>query len=298
MFTPIAFFGKKGGLILDNYTTAIAYSLRKLRSNYIGNCLRIRRSSDNTTKDIGFKNNYLDWEDALDFVGTGAGFVEIWYDQSGNANNISQSILAEQPRLIQSGAAVDLTRFISRNGQIGMLCDDGSQRHLRADSGDILKVLRAKSHLQTYTVTSNDSNVGSVIMHISVPGSSTTAASRHLVDYNTGLRTGGRRLDSDGFSGTSPGTYTSDLILATSILNHSADRNSIYQNGTLVNTRSPYRGTGITSDTDSAVVVIGALSNKTLPLTGIISECIIFNTDLESERSKIENNIINYYSLV
>jgi len=47
--------------VLDTYTGAqIAYSFRKLRSAYSGNCIEVRRSSDNTTQNIGFVANVLD----------------------------------------------------------------------------------------------------------------------------------------------------------------------------------------------------------------------------------------------
>jgi hypothetical protein len=52
-------------LLLDTYTgAAVAYSLRKLRTNYSGNAIRVRRSSDNTEQDFGFNdfnNTLIDW---------------------------------------------------------------------------------------------------------------------------------------------------------------------------------------------------------------------------------------------
>ena len=57
-------------LILDTYTgAAVAYSLRKLRNDYSGSAIRVRRSSDNTEQDIAFSGNDLDTQTMLDFVG-------------------------------------------------------------------------------------------------------------------------------------------------------------------------------------------------------------------------------------
>ena len=57
-------------LLLDTYpNAAVAYSLRKLRSAYTGNAIRVRRSSDNTEQDFGFIGNDLDTQTMLDFVG-------------------------------------------------------------------------------------------------------------------------------------------------------------------------------------------------------------------------------------
>jgi hypothetical protein len=44
--------------LLDSYSgTAVAYSLRKLRSSYSGSAIRVRRSSDNVEQNIGFDAN-------------------------------------------------------------------------------------------------------------------------------------------------------------------------------------------------------------------------------------------------
>ena len=94
--------------LLDTYTSAsAAYSLRKLRSAYSGNCIRVRRSSDNTEQDFGFVNNVLDTASLLSFCGAGNGFVTTWYDQSGNTKNTTQSTAANQPRIVNAGS-IDL----------------------------------------------------------------------------------------------------------------------------------------------------------------------------------------------
>ena len=49
-------------------SSAAAYSTRKLRSAYAGQCMNVRRSSDNATQDIGFVNNVLDTASLLTFV--------------------------------------------------------------------------------------------------------------------------------------------------------------------------------------------------------------------------------------
>ena len=57
-------------LLLDTYpNAAVAYSLRKLRTAYTGNAIRVRRSSDNAEQDIAFVGNDLDTTSMLDFVG-------------------------------------------------------------------------------------------------------------------------------------------------------------------------------------------------------------------------------------
>lgn len=84
--------------------SAAAYSLRRLSCSYTGNAIQVRRSSDNTTQNIGFNAwGDLDTISLKAFVGTGSGFVTIWYDQSGNGRNASQATAGFQPRIVNAG---------------------------------------------------------------------------------------------------------------------------------------------------------------------------------------------------
>jgi hypothetical protein len=94
--------------ILDTYpNAAVAYSVRRLATAYTGPLLRVRRSSDNTEQDIGYTTlGDLDETALTNFVGANNGFVTTWYDQSGNANNATQSTAANQPQIVSSGAVI------------------------------------------------------------------------------------------------------------------------------------------------------------------------------------------------
>ena len=96
-------------LLLDTYPSAAgAYSIRKLRTAYTGNCLRVRRSSDNAESDFGFVGSDLDTASLVSFVGANDGFVTTWYDQSGNANNLVQTTAARQPQIVSAGSILTL----------------------------------------------------------------------------------------------------------------------------------------------------------------------------------------------
>ena len=91
-------------LLLDLYPNArVAYSVRKLRKAYTGFCMRVRRSSDNTEKDISFLNNALNETELTNFVGAGDGFVTRFFDQSGNGNDARSITSANQPRIVNAG---------------------------------------------------------------------------------------------------------------------------------------------------------------------------------------------------
>lgn len=108
---PHGILARSGGvtpsLLLDTYpNAAVAYSLRKLRTDYSGSAIRVRRSSDNAEQNIGFNGNDLDTASLLTFCGVGNGFITTWYDQSTNANNSTQATAATQAQIVASGALV------------------------------------------------------------------------------------------------------------------------------------------------------------------------------------------------
>ena len=111
--------------LLDTYTGAAAsYSLRKMRSAYTGYAIRVRRSSDDTTLDVGFKSDgTLDTTSLLSFVGSNNGFISIWYDQSMSGKNATQPTLVNQPQIVISGNLQTL------NGKPSLYFD-GSSRYL------------------------------------------------------------------------------------------------------------------------------------------------------------------------
>jgi len=91
-------------LFLNTYSGAsIAYSVRRLSTNYVGNCIRIRRASDDAEQDIGFSGDNLDTAAAESFCSATDGFIVKWYDQSGNTNDAVNATSASQPRIVLSG---------------------------------------------------------------------------------------------------------------------------------------------------------------------------------------------------
>jgi hypothetical protein len=94
-------------LLLDLYpNAAAAYSLRQLTTAYTGSAIKVRRASDNTEQDIGFVNNELDVATLESFCSGTNGFVTTWYDQSGNARDVTQTTAANQPQIVISGSVI------------------------------------------------------------------------------------------------------------------------------------------------------------------------------------------------
>lgn len=94
--------------LLDSFGSAAgAYSVRRLRLGYTGNCMRVRRSSDNTEQDIGFTvGGNVNTSALLSFCGSSNGFVTTWYDQSGNSRNAVQATTTAQPQVVNAGSLI------------------------------------------------------------------------------------------------------------------------------------------------------------------------------------------------
>lgn len=108
------------GFLLDIITARAAFGMRKLRADYSGNCVRLRRSSDNAESDFGFVSNlHLDTIAIDSFIGGSTGFLTTWYDQSGNGFDITQTTASQQPEYVpsvQNGRSI--ARFSDSNDTV------------------------------------------------------------------------------------------------------------------------------------------------------------------------------------
>ena len=101
-------------LLLSQISTKAsgAYSLRKLNCTYTGKCINVRKGTSitgTTTTDIGFTSSGdLDTAALKTFIGTSnGGYVAIWYDQSGNGKNLTQTTAINQPRIASNSGVID-----------------------------------------------------------------------------------------------------------------------------------------------------------------------------------------------
>jgi hypothetical protein len=109
-----------------------AYSLRQLDTAYAGKAINVRRSSDNTTLDIGFTaSGDLDTAALLTFAGSGSAYVVTWYDQSGSAVNVTQATQANQPRIVNAGVVETVNgrpsiMFLGSNSYLSVAATGGA----------------------------------------------------------------------------------------------------------------------------------------------------------------------------
>ena len=252
-------------LLLDDYPNAkLAYSFRKLRTAYEGAAIRVRRSSDNTFKDINFLNGVLDTASLLSFVGSGDGFVHTIYDQSLNGINwVNENSIpgGPQPKIVSSGA------LVFKNSKPVMFSTGGTM------SLDVQ--IAITSALSTdFTVLTDTNGFG-----------------------GTGFSQGGTYAYGYFHSGStvainSPGVGTPSLYVNNSIF--TGNRGDLY---TLVNAGLKVLAT---TNIDMRSFTTLSLDNTA---TGIIfppshfAEKIIYESDQEVNRVAIQNNINAYYGI-
>lgn len=255
--------------LLDDYpNAAAAYSLRKLRTAYTGNAIRVRRSSDNTEQDIGFSSGNLDTSALTSFCGSGNGFVTTWYDQSGNARNVTQSTASRQPQIVSSGSV------ILQNGKPTIT-------HLGTTD---LKLSTALDISTTHTMLGVIKMTSYNREFIGNGGSTWSYA---MYNTTTTVDTEARKA-----VGRTTATFGLDYALF-----------QYYRNGTT--TVSIYKNNALLGGNSFNLAANNIFDFKSLSgeeydpynFVGNMSEVVIYTTNQSSNRTGIESNINSYYGI-
>jgi len=256
-------------LLLDLYpNAAAAYSVRRLSSTYTGDLIRVRRSSDNTELRIGYNSsNVLDTVALLAFVGAGNGFVTTWYDQSGNANNATQTTALNQPQIVSSGSLLTINSkpclMISTNNM-----------------GFSLNSTISVGASSYNSFVGKKDGVGTMLRAL------TSAATDGYKLMNS--------YDSRYYLYAKPGSYivsnstdtTTSQILLTGM--NVAGTMSLYKNGNVVaTTLNSYNYTNL----------IGLIGFGASGANYRLQEAVFYNADKSSSRVGIETNINTYFTV-
>jgi hypothetical protein len=254
-------------LLLDLYpSAAAAYSVRKLRNAYSGSAIRVRRSSDNTEQDIGFSSGNLDTTALTSFCSGTNGFVTTWYDQSGNANNATQSTAANQPQIVSAGSVINV------NSKPSFQFDGVNDEF-------------ALSSTITTSIYSN---------FVVLKKTSTSSIVIPLGLFNgqlTGAWSDGNLYENNGTSFVSvPFTNNTNQNLFSVLKNGNTLTDfSGKQNGSALGS---YSGTPFVS---IAIDRIGARTSTYSD--GNLQEIVVYSTSQASNRTAIESNINSYYAI-
>ena len=283
--------------ILDTYSGATAaYSLRLLRSGYSGSAIRVRRADDNAEQDIGFRNNELDTSTLAAFSLGSDCFITTWYEQSGasGAANLTQSTASNQPK-IYDGAT---SSVVLENGKPTIDFDYTSTQHFSATPTNWSSIVDDTNHTLSMVYNLNQYNSPrSTLYSIANEVSGGEGDTLIAMARSAGLRIGffdksvGSITKAAGFISTIGGAQNGVQYVVTSIYD-TTDLNS-FANSTIEdnNTSNPE------APKTANKFFIGANSNSANPMDGNLQEFIIWNVDQTTNRSGIETNINDYYSI-
>ncbi len=266
-------------LLLNLYTgVAAAYSVRKLDKDYTGNCMRVRRDSDDSETDIGFDaNGDLDTAAIATHCGSANGYVDSWYDQSGNGKDATQNTKTSQPK-IYNGSAV-----ITENGKPAVQHLSGTPNILVATSFNMTGTSAITSFVTGYGTSTSGTGA------VSIMGSG-GGADAFLQTMETGVRTGGGAA----VFGTQSSTASSlvsmlfpsggDISDITCFINGSSSSRTFLSDNTI--------------DLGSSTVLnIGHYEQSHTPFIGLTQEIILYSVNQSSNRSSIEGNINTYFGI-
>lgn len=275
--TPFAFMSAPavGGptLLLDAYPgAAVAFSLRKLSSTYAGSAIRVRRSSDNAEQDIGFVGENLDTSALSTFCSGTDGFVKIWYDQSGNSKNATQTTPSNQTQIVSSGT-------VNTEGGKPAIISDAT-----AGKNPGMPLSSSFTFGSGFTVQKSTNLVNNISYIAGSGGEAGIGA-----DINAGF----------GPPAGAPFLYDgTNLFSATSSFRNIRVILSLFQsggNGTLhVNSSGPFTGS-------LSMPAFNAILNRGgpwyFPFEGPVQEIVFYSADQISNRVGITSNINAYYSV-
>ena len=245
-----------------------AYSLRDIGAMN-GPVVNVRRSGDDANQD--FSANQVSSGALAAWVDAGGGdkdgFVEIWYDQSGNGNDISQtSADADQPQIVDNGVVIT----------------DGGNPAIKFNASEFLDV--------------SSGEVDSAAQFLVVNVTDTASGSRTII---------GRKSDTEAFfritggddenykcNGTS-NTFGLDIQEGSTVI-FSIDRDG--SNNTKLfedNAQSGVTKTNVTGD--FSFQRLGARNAALDPFIGTMSEILMFSGDYSADRETITLELNAYY---
>jgi hypothetical protein len=262
--------------LLDTYSGASSgYSLRLLRTAYTGSAIRVRRSDDNAEQDIGFRNNELDTS-ALETFSLGSDcFVVTWYDQSGNGNNATQSTASNQAKIVSSGTT------ITEGGKPAVQFDGSNDYFTVSDFTSILSKNNSHSSFSVHKANKVDGTI---------MASATGSTDRYCLQYDT---------SNDAMAVM---YYTGSFIRsATRNVNGDYNLFSEFWNTTeLTSFLNSTESTDVEATTTNTTqtTTIGILNNGSQSAYGgIMQEIIVYPSNQSSNRSGIETDINDFYSI-
>ena len=260
-----------GETITSIAAPAAAYSLRSLTGGD-PEVVNVRRSSDNN--ETKFTVSQINSGALASHIGSGNdGFVQTWYDQSGNGNHATQTDTGKQPKIVSSGS------LLTQGGKACINFDGTNDFFERATytQGTLSQpnTFFAVAKLDAYTNTnrkiydSHDASARNVLFMA-------TTGNGQFAHFAGTTRTTGEDADANQH-------------LFTSLTNGAASRLRI---------DSTQKSTDDVGSQSMTGLVIGSKMLRDADFwDGDMQEIIVYNSNQTSNFTAIEGNINSYYSI-
>jgi hypothetical protein len=253
--------------LLDTYTgAAAAYSLRRLSSTYTGSAIKVQDNVGGATLDVGF-DSYGDLDTAViaAYGGSNDVFVETWYDQSGNGNNATQATSANRPKIYDGATGA----VIVENGKPAVQFDN-------SDDYFEFPITYSTTSIQLHSVFATSDTQWIMLRDSTAPSKNIPVAQA-------------------GSTGTPIDGVTSANFYKNSALQSISTRAQVvttYSTGT----QGLMTINGNIASTGSSTILFGRYVSS-FSMNAKHQELVIYTTDETSNRTGIETNINDFYSI-
>lgn len=257
----------------DISSNTLMLSLELLNNSYDGNCVKLRRSSDDVEFDFGFDSDgILDYSAIDTWLSGSTAYVVTWYDQSGYGNNASQATPANQPILDTVNQEIDF--------------NSASFNYLTVTSSSSIDVGKADFAL----VTQVKFNVDNIVQQVLMKGTFTLDPTRtyfrqyaNTINNIFSIEDIGAPEEAAAYSPITIGSH--NIYYATK----ETGLLSFYENNTLKDTTVISGSYG--SLTNGKDLYIGSNSNPAEYLNGSIKKILMYKKNLDSNERTILSNL-------
>lgn len=278
-------------LFVDDYPDAeAAYSLRRMRRQYRGSAIRVRRGGDNAELGIGFNNDgTLDTTALTDFAtatgGDNTAYIKIWYDQTGNRHHLVQEDMSKQPQIVADSAVI--MEASKPTIKFDGVDDDLSNEHHEVMNGDELVIAAVLKATEDYSDWEDSLIERTALSELGT----NNGAQFQTVDDNQKVTVLSR------FDGTAVELNDNVSRLNERVLyfaNYKSGASKLSVNTDEVATDS----TAFTAGGDTGVILsLGSAGTASTNFKGNIQEVIVFKTEQESSKVGIESDLQQYYNV-
>ena len=240
-----------------------------MNTDYTGDCVTVRRASDNNTTNIGFVDGVIDVDALESFCSGTDGFVTDWYSQNGNDYKARNTTASQQPKIVSNGTA------IKYNSKVALDYYSTSCQLFLSD--------------ELNNVISIDYNTGFVVSKI------TALSTANYIVFNDSPAVG------VGFGGTVSGADGAFIFDGSfkSISGEDLNQHLGYFNDTGTNHEIAVDGGTVTSFSRAFQLKANKIGrNNAFTYTdSLVSEVVLYSSNQSSNKAGIENNINTYYSI-